>query len=367
MNQELLDLLHGELPEDQAQALKKRLASDPALARELEELEALFNLMRRGEEIEPAPETRDRVYTAAVHATAPGLWEQVKALPGLFRFRFRKSVAFRIAAVSLGAHLIAMAVLFQFSLAKEPGRTGIDMTVVEEDAPDLRPDASYVARLKLRRLHGARLKRLGLPGQQQTIDKGIDALLAGQESDGSFGDSIRTGYVALTLLAEGDCSVYDTRRGRAVRAAVDSLLSLPATDLAHGAILTALLEDWALSYDELGEAERARYVRAIRRHIRDLDHDDPLAAEAFAVARQADFPVPARYMAGIFERRASELLADAPTRSKATALMARGLRGVDLDRAARWARPLFKAAREQIESGKVTPHAVLTLQAPYRL
>ncbi|MHC5012713.1 MAG: hypothetical protein ACYTG6_17495 [Planctomycetota bacterium] len=337
------------------------------MARELEELEALVSLMRRGEEVEPAPETRDRVYTAAVRATAPGFWEQVKAVPGLFRFRFRKSIAFRVAAISLGAHLIAMAVLFQFSIAKKPDSAGIDMTVVEEDTPDLRPSASYVARLRLRGLHGARLKRLGLPDQQATIDKGIERLLSEQEADGGFGHSIRTGYVALTLLAEGECSVYDTRRGRAVKAAIEYLLALPEKELPHGAILTALIEDWALSFEELGEADRGRYVRAIRRHIRDLDHDDPLAAEAFAVARQADFPVPARYSEGVFAERASKLLADAPTRSKATALMARGRRGVDLDRAAAWAKPLFERARSEIEAGKASPHAVLTLQAPYRL
>jgi anti-sigma factor RsiW len=94
MRQELIDLLSGELAPEEQRALEARVAGNASLARELEELKALFALMQRGEEIEPQAETRAALKAAAERATAPSLIQQLRALPGLVRYRFRASTAF---------------------------------------------------------------------------------------------------------------------------------------------------------------------------------------------------------------------------------------------------------------------------------
>ena len=177
MRQELIDFLRGELPEEEERAVRTRLKTDAALAQEMAELQALLGLMRRGEEIEPSRELRATIVAAAERATAPGVAQRIWAIPGLVRHRFQQSLAFRVAAVSLGVHLIAMAVLFQFSVTgKTPGhRITIGWVIAPEDLPLYRPDQTFTMRLSMRRLsHSARLDKVGIEGQQSAIEKGID-------------------------------------------------------------------------------------------------------------------------------------------------------------------------------------------------
>ena len=54
MRQELLDLALGELPDQEAGALRARIEADPELAREYAELSSVLAVMSRGERIEPA-------------------------------------------------------------------------------------------------------------------------------------------------------------------------------------------------------------------------------------------------------------------------------------------------------------------------
>jgi anti-sigma factor RsiW len=254
VKQELIDYLLGELDDEQAAALRARIAADPALEREMTELSALFTFMQRGEDPVPALETRATVLRAAARATRPGVLERVAQFAALARYRFRHSRGFRIATVSVGVHLVAMGVLFlTLGLAHGPAErdpfyvsvNGDDDAVAVEQP--LVPGGALVARLEQRRLpHGPRLRLFGVDGQEEAISRGLDALLASQAEDGAFGSARATAEAALALLAEGDCSVQRTPRGRAVRGAVDRLFHDVDGGAAAAPILAALVEDYAL-------------------------------------------------------------------------------------------------------------------------
>ena len=273
-----------------------------------------------------------------------------------------------MATISLGAHLIAMAVLFQFSVRGKAAPTPADIRVAGIEEPDLRPAPRFVATLSMRRLpHHLPLQRVGIAGQADAIRAGLERVLASQRDDGSFGDAPATAYATLALLAEGDCSATDTRRGRAIRAAMRILLHEAQEGAPHGAILTALVEDWALSFDSLSELERGDYIRGMLRMIRALGDEDAASREGLATARAANLPVPASRRLGIFDEQVVELIERAPTRLSATRVLARGRNGLGYDRLKKWVQPLFERAKARIEAGSSDPVAVLTLQSPYRL
>ena len=81
MRQELIDLLAGELSETEARALQDRLAKEPELARELDELQSLSRLMRCHEEVEPSPSLRTSIFAAASRAVRPTLIQAMRAIP----------------------------------------------------------------------------------------------------------------------------------------------------------------------------------------------------------------------------------------------------------------------------------------------
>ncbi len=364
MRQELIDLLRGELAPAEETELRARLRTDAALTHEFEELQALSQFMCRGEEIEPSPEGRAVLMAAAERASRPSFVQQLRALPGLFRYRFQKSLAFRIAAVSLTVHLIAMGVLFQMSVPDRDAPDGGIVSFIVEETPDLRPDTSFVRSLSQRRApHTVRLQRFGLAGQQLLIDHGIDAILASQNADGGFGDAAQTGYAALALMASGDCSSTDTLRGRAISAAIDHMMSRKMT---HGAVLAALVEDWTLSFDQLAEYDRIEYVSSILRLVAAMGEDEA-SREGLAIAARAGIPMPSRDL-GILAADPFTLLGVPATRLSATAVLARGQKQSKPDNVMRdWLRSLFERAKAAIEAGRPAPLAVLALQAPYRL
>ncbi|MHC4973558.1 MAG: hypothetical protein ACYTG3_14625 [Planctomycetota bacterium] len=372
MRQELIDLLLGELEPDADQALRERLRNEPALAKELGELEALFALMRRGEEIEPSPELRRALVAEAERRTAPPLWIRLRQLPEILAYRFQSSLRFRVATVSLGIHLVAMVVL-SIVLIERPRANPGSVRVVwqEEEAPIQRPADSFVARLTLRRLpHEPRLKTFGVPGQAQAIEQGLETVLARQQIDGSFDTLEETAYAALALLAEGNSSVTDTRRGRALRAAVRHLLDQADAGAVHGALLAALVEDYGLAYEDLREEERTEYVRAIRGLTLRVG-DDAISREGLALAALAGFPVPAGRDLGaaglLLGGDRGPVLDGPPSREAATAVLARGHLSLDRGRVRAWVFPLFEQAVADVGSGRVSAVVVLTLQAPYRL
>ena len=304
---------------------------------------------------------------AAERATRPSLGQQLRNLPGLFAFRFKKSVAFRVAAVSLGVHLIAMAVLFQFSVERRSKQLHpAEANVVLPDQ-QLRPSGSFIRSLQHRRVpHRLILRRVGVPGHEQAITRGIETILNSQMPDGSFGSVGETGYAALALLAEGDCSTTDTRRGRAIRAAMPGLIHAAVHGEAHGAALSALVEDWALSYDDLDDQERSDYANAILKLVRRLGNDEA-AREGLAIAALADVPLPSTARGDLFDRDIDELMAKRATRLRATAVLARKKVSIDGDTLKSWLEPLFAEALKAVAAEKTAAIAVLTLQAPYRL
>lgn len=372
MRQELIDLLLGELEPAADQALRERLRNEPALRKELGELEALFALMRRGEEIEPPLEMRRALVAEAERRLAPSVWSQLRALPEVLAFRFRSSLRFRVATVSLGIHLVAMVVL-SIVLIERPQANHGSVRVVwqEEEAPIHRPADSFVARLTFRRLpHEPRLKAFGVAGQAEAIQQGLATVLAGQRADGSFGSVPETAYAALALLAEGNSSATDTRQGRAIRGAMRFLLDRAEAGEVHGALLAALVEDWALAYEDLRDEERTEYARAIRGLVLRVG-DDPASREGLALAAMAGFPVPAGRdlgPVGLLEGGDRASLVSGPaSRVAATAVLARGHLSLDRGRVRAWVAGLFEAAVADVGSGEVSAVVVLTLQAPYRL
>jgi hypothetical protein len=372
MRQELIDLLLGELEPEADKALRERLRGEPALRKELGELEALFALMRRGEEIEPSPELRRALVAEAERRLAPSLWSQLRQLPELLAYRFQSSLRFRVATVSLGIHLAAMVVLSIVLIERpRPDTHTVQLTWQPEEAPIQRPEASFVSRLQFRRLpHAPRLKKFGVVGQADAIEQGIEALLARQRADGSIGGVGETGYAALALLGEGNSSVTDTRHGRALRAAVRHLLDRAEAGAVHGAMLAALVEDYSLAYEDLREEERTEYVRAIRGLILEVG-DDEIAREGLVLATMAGFPVPAGRDLGaaglLLAGDRATLLDGPPSRLAATAVLARGHLSLDRGRVTAWVSGLFEQAVADVGSGKVSAVVVLTLQAPYRL
>ncbi|MCK6461497.1 MAG: hypothetical protein L6Q95_16575 [Planctomycetes bacterium] len=181
MRQELIDLLLGELPPAEAEALKARVSAEPGLRRELAELESLFGLMRRGEAVEPLPATREALVAAAARAKPP-LLPRLRAIPGLVAYRFRTSVRFRVAVVSLAAHVILIAILANMLL--RPGDPfDRDIVVTWKEAPEERvePAQDFEARLAQRRLpRSTRLRQYGVDGQERAIERGLETLLAKQ-------------------------------------------------------------------------------------------------------------------------------------------------------------------------------------------
>ncbi|MHC4931590.1 MAG: hypothetical protein ACYTGV_05295 [Planctomycetota bacterium] len=370
MNQELIDLVRGELSSTEERDLRARIAREPALARELKELESLFGLMRRGEEIEAPGSTRVRVLRAARRATAPSLLKQVASIPALVRYRFQQSVAFRVAAISLCAHLIVMGVLFQLSVPKGGPESASELHVIKTP-PRVNPKSDVVRRLTMRRMpHQARLASVGVEGQGETIRTGIESILASQARDGSFGDARETAYAALVLLAEGDCSAMWTSRAEQIDLAIRRIMRDVREGEIHGAQLTALVEDYVLSHSMLSEPERNEYVVLITRLI-DRVGDDEEAHEGLALAGMAGFHVPAGRNLGVAAHlpngRRAGLLVRRPTRVAATVVLARGQESPDRARVRAWVRPLFDRAQEDAEAGESLALAVLTLQSPYRL
>jgi hypothetical protein len=245
------------------------------------------------------------------------------------------------------------------------------ITWKEEEQPIQRPADPFVARLELRLLpHGPRLKRFGVPGQAEAIEKGLTAVLATQRADGSFGNLEETAYATLALLGEGNSSVSETRAGRAIRASIRHLLVRAEAGAVHGAMLAALVEDYGLAYEDLREEQRLEYVRAIRR-LTLMVGDDDASREGLALAAMAGFPIPAGRDLGaaglLLDGNRATLLDGPATRLAATAVLARGHLSPDRGRVRAWVIGLFEQAVADVGSGKASAVAVLTLQAPYRL
>lgn len=373
MRQELIDLYLGELAADEADALRARIREDEGLAREYAEVAAICAFMGRGEQIEPSPAKRAELFAEIARLSRPTLWQQLRELPGLVRYRFLRSVAFRVAAVSLGIHLIAMAVLFQVYVIPPAGGPRGDgpVSVVNEDPGIHRPAPDFVARLQLRQTpHLFRLRQYGVGGQAEAIHSGLQTLVHSQRANGSFGTVPETAYAALALLAEGECSAHGTRRGYALERAIHHLVVKARGGSHHGAVLAALVEDYGLSYESLPAEERRLYTRMIYDLIGRMG-DDEAAHEGLALAKLAGFPIPEGRSLGraaaLLEGDRASLLSGPATRLTVAAVLAKGPLPADRDRVRNWARPLFDAAVAEIEAGRVSGEALLALQAPYRL
>jgi hypothetical protein len=279
-----------------------------------------------------------------------------------------------VAVISLGAHLVLIAVLANVLLGPgmAPDAANVDVLAFKEaPAESIDPSPEFQARLAQRRLpQSIRLRQYGVEGQEQAIAAGLASLLGRQNPDGSFGDAAETGYAALALLAQGDCSAQPGARGYAVRMACGNLLAAAKRGRAHGAMLAALVEDLSLSYAFMNEFERMGYRTAIRQLILAVPDDD-ISREALLLARLAGFAIPAGRDLGdaamVFEGDRSELLGLEPTRLRVTAALARGRASPDPDLVRAWAAPLFKRALADLEAGKASGVVLLTLQAPYRL
>jgi len=377
--QELLDLLLGELEPKREDELKQLVNLDPELQSELNEIEALFGLMRKGEEIEFDPAVHATIMREAHRVTRPSLASRLASLPGLFRFRFQRSVAFRVAAISLAAHLVVVAVLWQVQVfSAGPDDFGANDVFLPSDlddlpVPDYRPDRGFVLRLGRARVsRSVRLKRFGVDGQHEAIRDGVDALLTQQKSDGSFGSTGETAQAALVLLGEGANSTDPTTRGKAVREAVRSMLREVDSGKRDGFMLSALIEDWVFSYEHLTEEERTRYIRAMQKLIPTVDGEG--AAESLILAELAGLPVPSDHsgdMAVVLGGSAWDALDRTPSRLSATALIARMQEdgeesvGFGSDALRNWVAPAFQDALADGKRGDA--NALLLLQSPYRL
>jgi hypothetical protein len=346
--------------------------AEPELSRELVELQSLFGLMRRGEAVEPLPATREAVVAAAARAKPP-LLVRLRAVPGLVAYRFRHSFRFRVAVISLGAHLVLIAILANIVLRPDlPTDNEIKVAFEGAEEECIAPSPEFEARLVQRRLpQSTRLRQYGVEGQEEAIAAGLDALVAKQRPDGSFGDAAETGYAALALLAQGDGSAQPSARGYAVRMACGSILAETKRGRAHGAMLAALVEDFTLSYAFMNEFERGGYRTAIRQLILAIPADDDMSREALLLARLAGFAIPAGRDLGdarmVLTGDRSGLLDLEPTRLRVTAALARGRATPDAELARAWAAPLFRKALAGLESGETSGVVLLALQAPYRL
>ena len=263
MRQELLDLALGELPDQEAGALRARIEADPELAREYAELSSVLAVMSRGERIEPAPEGHDRLLAEARRLSKPSLWQQLGSLGELVRFRFRYSLGFRIAMVSLAIHFVALSLLYHYKFTRLATDTAPDVNVVADVRP-VEPAPTFRASLAYRKLsHGPRLARYGIEGQQDLIESTLIALQATQADDGSFGSIGETGKAALAFLAEGEASVSTTARGQALRRTMRFLRREVRNGGVDGFAHSALIEDYTLSYDHFSFEERVEYYHGL--------------------------------------------------------------------------------------------------------
>ena len=366
MNQDLIDLLRDELPDNEAAVLRARIEREPALADEYRELQALFGLVHRAEMVEPTREMRRCVMEALEIHARPSWWQEMF---GLVRFRFRNSIGFRI---SVAAHVVALAILtlFLFHKPETENEYGTKLVVhapEDLDVPIVNPDPALMARLAQRSLpKRKRIEAYGAAGQETAIKEGLAALMARQARDGSFGSLEETGYAALVLLAEGHCSAQGGDRGRRIQKALDHLThrweSAGETD---GSVLAALVEDYVLSYPLMSRDDLMERVRVIEGMIPVLARGGT-GAEGLMLAKLASFAVPedadfgdARYLAGGNRR---DLLKQEPTRLLATAALSRGPDSLEREQVRAWVLPLFLAAMKR-DSGA---ERLLTLQAPYR-
>jgi len=372
MRQELIDLLLGELEPADADALNARLRAEPELRRELADLESLFGLMRRSEEVEPSPGVREAVVAAATRVR-PSPLLRLRALPGLVAYRFRSSSRFRVATISLCAHLVLIAVLAQVLLDRDDDEIPqIPFEVVANEAPaePVKPEQSFVWRLSQRRVsQSSRLGQYGVAGQEQELSAGLEALLKTQRPDGGFGDPAETGYAAMAFLAQGDCSAQPTPRGRAIRLACARILADARRGEAHGAMLAALVEDYSLAYPSLDASERMDYQVAIRKLILGVPDDD-ISREALLLASLAGFTVPSDRLGEAQLAISGDripLLGLEPTRLRATVVLARGRLSLDPEQVRAWVAPLFERAVSDLRAGRGSALVLVTLQSPYRL
>jgi len=376
---EWIDLLMDQLDDAQAEAVRAELARDPAATREFERVARVLGVMHRAERIEPDEEGRARLMRAARRATRPGLLQRAAALPGLVAFRYRSSLAFRVALFSLAAHFVVLGLLFQVKLDRaRPAlpeafvRPGLPPDVPSDELPDDHvPPLSFVRSLAQRRApHEARLMSYGIDGQAGLIEDQLEVVVADQRPDGSWGDLRQTSLAALTLLAEGESSRFDTPRGRALRRAMAVISRSVDGGESDGFALAALVEDYGLACMQLSADQRSGASHRIRRLIADLAAVDPAAREGLALAKLAGFQTPhidLRDAAVLLSDRREALLGEPPTRLRVTAVLARGESVPDRERVREWARPLFEHARELLADPARRAEALLTLQAPYRL
>ncbi len=371
MRQELIDLLLGELEPAEADALKARLHAEPELRRELADLESLFGLMRRSAEVEPSPGIREAVVAAATRVR-PSPLVRLRALPGLVAYRFRSSFRFRVATISLCAHIVVIAVLAQILLA--PGDESLqappELVASEAPAEPVEPERSFVMRLSQRRVwQSSRLRQYGVAGQEEHVAAGLETLLKTQRPDGSFGDAAETGYAAMAFLAQGDCSAQRTPRGRAIRLACARILADARRGEVHGAMLAALVEDYSLAYPILDAMERMDYQVAIRKLILGVPDDD-ISREALLLASLAGFTIPSDRLGEAQLALSGDrvpLLGLEPTRLRATVVLARGRSSLDPEQVRAWAAPLFERAVSDLRAGRGSALVLVTLQSPYRL
>ena len=267
MKQDLIDLILGDLEPAREEELRAQIRESAELQSELADLEALFGFMRRGEQIESDPSVRETVMAAARKATAPSLGQRIAAIPALIRYRFQHSRGFRVAAASLALHLVAMAVLFQIFVqgGKQPLPTNFQLSEVEAPHVEVRPSNGFVLQLRYARAsRSVRLKKYGVDGQGASIRAGLDALMAQQKADGSWGTFAATCDAALALMAENVRSSEMSVRGQALERAM-RYIRHEVADGSHGArALEALIEDWALNHAELPQPDRTFSVECIR-------------------------------------------------------------------------------------------------------
>ena len=379
MKPEWIDLLMNQLDDERTEALRAELARDPAATREFERVARIVQVMHRAERIEPDANGRARLMEAARRATRPGLLQRAAAMAELVAFRYRASPAFRVALFSLVAHFVVLGLLYQVKLERAAPELpeafvnpGVPPEVPSEELPDDHvPPTSFVRSLAQRRVpHGARLMTYGIEGQSGLIEDHLAQVVAGQRADGGWGDLRQTSLAALTLLAEGESSRFDTPRGRALRRAMEVISRSVDEGESDGFALAALVEDYGLACTLLSADQRARASYRIRRLVDEVAAADPAAREGLALAKLAGFQTPRidlREAAVLLADRREALLDQPPTRLRVTAVLARGETLPDRERVRAWARPLFEHARALLADPARRTEALLTLQAPYRL